>query len=209
MLLISLLFENPLAYVMVMLSVIFGLVIHEYFHGWTADQLGDDTAKVMGRLTVNPLAHFDPVLTTMIFIFGIGAANPVPVDFSRLRYGKWGVFLVSAAGIFANLISALFFMAILKMVVANGNLAVGNLLFIFLQQLITMNLVLAIFNLLPLPPLDGSKIFLSLFPSGYDRIYQYLAQNQAMSLILSIILFSSFGYKVVDFAYNLLVRMFF
>jgi len=198
MFLISLLFTDPITYFMIMLSVIFGLTIHEYFHGWVAYMLGDDTAKSMGRLTVNPLAHFDPILTSLIFIVGLGAAKPVPVNPYRLKYGEKGMLLVSLAGIVANFLSAVVFVILFKILIATGRFDPSNLIFPFLQQLVIMNLVLMVFNLIPLPPLDGSKVLLSV-NSAYKGIYNYFAHNQAMSLILAILLFSWFGWSLINF----------
>jgi Zn-dependent protease len=197
-----------MAYFILILAIIFGLTIHEYFHGWTAYMLGDDTAKVMGRLTVNPLAHFDPILTSMIFIVGLGAAKPVPINVYKVKYGRNGLFLVSAAGIIANMVSALVFMLVLKMAIFSGNFSSNSLFFDFLKNLIQLNLVLAVFNLIPLPPLDGSKILLSLFP-GYQNIYRYFSENQIASLFLAIFLFSTFGYIVINFIYGILIGIIF
>jgi Zn-dependent protease len=192
-----------------MISVMFGLTIHEYFHGWVAYMLGDDTAKAMGRLTVNPLAHFDPILTSMIFIFGLGAAKPVPINPYRLKYGRKGVLLVSLAGILANFFSAIIFVIIFKIIAEGGNFAPTNLIFVLLRQLIVMNLVLMVFNLIPLPPLDGSKVLLMVTADKYENIYRYFVQNQAMSLFLAVMLFSIFGSGLINFFYSFIVSLVF
>lgn len=205
--LISLLFTDPITYIIIIISVMFGLTIHEYFHGWTAYMLGDDTAKISGRLTVNPLAHFDPILTTMIFIVGLGAAKPVPINPYKIRHGRFGVLLVSLAGILANFFSALIFAIIYKILAANGNFPPSNLIFVLLEQLIVMNLILMVFNLIPLPPLDGSKVLLMLIHDKYESIYRYFAQNQILSLILAIMFFSFFGQSLINFFYGVIMRL--
>ncbi|MFH1564992.1 MAG: site-2 protease family protein [bacterium] len=207
MFIISRLFENPILYLIVVISVIFGLTIHEYFHGWTAYMLGDDTAKMAGRLTVNPLTHFDPILTTMIFIIGLGAAKPVPIDPYKIRHGRFGVLLVSLAGILANFFSAVIFAIIYKVLIMNGTFPPSNLIFVLLEQLIVMNLVLMVFNLIPLPPLDGSKVLLMIIHDKYESIYRYFAQNQILSLILAIMLFSFVGIDLINFFYNVIFRI--
>ncbi len=207
MFIISLLFENPILYLIVVISIIFGLTIHEYFHGWTAYMLGDDTAKMAGRLTVNPLAHFDPILTTMIFIIGLGAAKPVPINPYKIRHGRFGILLVSLAGILANFFSAVIFVIIYKILSTSGSFPPSNLIFVLLEQLIVMNLVLMVFNLIPLPPLDGSKVLLMLIHDSYEKIYRYFAQNQILSLILAIMLFNLVGISLINFFYNVIFRI--
>lgn len=169
--------------------------------------LGDDTAKLSGRLTVNPLAHFDPILTTMIFIVGLGAAKPVPINPYKIRHGKLGIILVSLAGILANFFSAVVFAIIYKVLMMNGTFPPSNLIFALLEQLIVMNLVLMVFNLIPLPPLDGSKVLLMLIHDSYEKIYRYFAQNQILSLILAIMLFSFVGIDLINFFYNVIFRI--
>ena len=104
--LINLLFKDPLAFVLVAIPLLYSIIIHELAHGWVADKMGDSTARWLGRLSLNPLKHLDPIGTTMLFIFGFGWAKPVPVNFNNLRDFRKGLIFVSAAGIVANIILA-------------------------------------------------------------------------------------------------------
>ncbi|MFC1698966.1 site-2 protease family protein, partial [Candidatus Omnitrophota bacterium] len=157
---------------MILISIpllLFSIVIH----GWVANRLGDPTAKQAGRLTLNPLAHIDPVGTVMLPLIVImlslfsgvrlipfGWAKPVPINFARLRNPKKGIMLVSAAGIAANLLLAFCFAQLLRI----GVFPADSYGMLFLSYGILINLVLAVLNAIPIPPLDGSKIVLNLLP---------------------------------------------
>jgi Zn-dependent protease len=154
--------------------LIVAMVFHEVAHGWVAYLRGDSTARYSGRLTLNPLAHIDPVGTIaiplLLFIstqgrFVFGAAKPVPVDFSRLRNPKTDMMLVGAAGPAANLLLALVSAVLWRFIPA---FPASNFIF---QNMIMTNVVLALFNLFPIPPLDGSRIVMGFLPR--DLAYQY------------------------------------
>lgn len=155
--------------------------IHEFFHGWVAFKLGDNTAKYSGRLTLNPLAHIDPIGTillplTLIIVTGgrfvFGAAKPVPINFNNLRNPKRDIIWVGAAGPVSNLLLA----AILSLVWKTVMPFTPIINFIF-WTLISINVILGIFNLVPIPPLDGSRILMGLLPEKlaikYSRIEPY------------------------------------
>ncbi|MFA5100423.1 MAG: site-2 protease family protein [Candidatus Omnitrophota bacterium] len=150
------------------------MVFHEVAHGWVAYMRGDSTARLSGRLTLNPLAHIDPIGTILVplvlFIstqgrFVFGAAKPVPVDFSRLKNPKTDMVLVGAAGPAANLALAIVSAALWRLL---PDFPSSNFIF---QNMIMMNVVLALFNLFPIPPLDGSRIVMGFLPR--DLAYQY------------------------------------
>jgi Zn-dependent protease len=158
--LIRILFENPVLFLIIAMAIIFALAIHEFFHAWMAYYLGDNTAKDQGRLTINPLVHLDLFGTILLFIVGIGWGKPVPFNPYNLRNQKWGPALVALAGPASNFGMAVTFGLILRFA------EIPNPYFVFfLSFFVWINLILGVFNLMPVPPLDGSHIFFTLFPS--------------------------------------------
>lgn len=166
------------------LAIIGALVLHEFAHGLVALRLGDTTARDMGRLSLNPLKHIDPIGALFLLIVGYGWAKPVPVDANRFQRNRdKGMALVGAAGPLANLIQAIFggiLLFLLNALVLEGNLTFAGgahtfsyYLFLFLIYYIQINVVLMVFNLLPLPPLDGSRIVAGfLNPEARFRYYR-------------------------------------
>ncbi|HBY58113.1 MAG TPA: site-2 protease family protein [Candidatus Atribacteria bacterium] len=202
-------------------AVLIAITLHEYWHGKIAYNLGDPTAAQAGRLTLNPLAHLDPMGTLMLLLFRFGWAKPVPVNFNNLSYPKRDMIYVSLAGPIANIFTAIVFAIILRLsyyfidqITIVRNTTFLNLFFtllkgwlIFLQTGVLINLALAIFNLIPVPPLDGSKILLGLLP--YSQAYKYAKLESYGPIILLILVLSGIIGKVlfpaVFFLFNLLV----
>jgi Zn-dependent protease len=157
--------------------LVFSAIIHEYMHGWMADRLGDPTARDAGRLTLNPIPHIDPVGSILMpalmifarFPFVFGWAKPVPFNPYNLRDQKWGVSKVAAAGAMGNMITAIFFGLLLRfMPIANEAFATMLVIIVYI------NLLLAVFNLVPIPPLDGSKVILPILPYAWQqRFYEF------------------------------------
>lgn len=149
--------------------LIFSAIVHEVSHGLMAEKLGDDTARISGRITLNPIPHIDPfgslLLPLVLLAVGspviLGAARPVPVNFSRLRHPKSGMALVSLAGPLSNFLLAILFVIPIKL--GFVNYISGPILI----QAILVNIVLGTFNLIPIPPLDGSKILAALAPDEW------------------------------------------
>ena len=162
--LIRLLYQNPGAFILLIIPLLYSIIIHELAHGWVASKMGDSTAKWLGRLSLNPIKHLDPLGTLMLFLFGFGWAKPVPVNFNNLNDPRKGLILVSAAGIVANTLLA--FVALFLLRVANpvpfGPIST------FLIYLAQINIMLAAFNLIPIPPLDGSKILMGFSSSQFQ-----------------------------------------
>jgi Zn-dependent protease len=154
--LLNLLLKDPFGFIIIAIPLLYAVIFHELAHGWVAFRMGDPTAKSLGRLSLNPLKHLDPVGTLMLFLFGFGWARPVPVNFNLLRNRRKGMILVSAAGIVTNMFLAFLALLIYRLLHLSQESVAFGLLYVFAR----INIILAAFNLIPLPPLDGSKILM-------------------------------------------------
>jgi Zn-dependent protease len=169
------------------------ITCHEVSHGYVANRLGDGTARSLGRLTLNPLKHLDIIGTLMVFVIGIGWAKPVPVNFNNLRNPKRDMIWVAAAGPITNFVLALLSALALRGGVAlAGTIAAGTQMDTVLYPVLLMlafsvyiNLLLAIFNLIPVPPLDGGRVAVGLLP---PRPALALARFEPYGMILIIVL---------------------
>lgn len=204
--LFNLLFESPMMFLVVILVLVYALTIHEFAHAWAATLLGDQTANFSGRLTLNPLAHLDLFGSLMLLLAGFGWGRPVPVNPYNLKYKKWGEAFVALAGPIFNFISVIIFIVIFRLVAPN--LAPDNMLVIFLSTLIVVNLTLGVFNLIPIPPLDGSKVLFAALPHSFDEFKQKLAINGPWVLLILIIADNFLGFNIFghifDFFLNLI-----
>jgi Zn-dependent protease len=174
--------------------ILLALTFHEYAHAYVANRLGDDTAKQSGRLSLNPLRHLDPLGTIMIFLVHFGWAKPVPVNPYRLKNPKKDMLWISAAGPCANMILALASGVLLRLLVATAGEAdrhsfMGLLTYVVFMSL-QINLALAIFNILPIAPLDGSKILSGLLPAGFEKML-YFMERYGPFILLGLIIFGS------------------
>ena len=163
--LLSLLINDPVTFILLSIPLLYSIIIHELAHGWVANKMGDPTAKLLGRLSLNPLKHLEPVGTLMLFVFGFGWAKPVPVNFSNLREGRKGFIFVSAAGIVANTLLAFTAFLLNRLLSPPPSSVLAPLLYYMAQ----VNIMLAAFNLIPIPPLDGSKILMGLTSGAFQR----------------------------------------
>lgn len=177
--LIRLLQDNPLAFVLIAGALVLSLTVHEFAHAYTADRLGDRTPRSYGRVTLNPGKHLDPVGTLLILFIGFGFARPVPINPNNL--GRWGTLWATAAGPLSNLAIALVCGLLLLVLPASPVL---NLV---LLTVLSINVVLAVFNLLPIPLLDGSRILGSLVPSLGRSLAQFEAQPFSFLLVMAFI----------------------
>lgn len=177
--------------------LLISMSIHEMMHAFASDQLGDDTARLLGRVSLNPLPHIDPIWTVAVpmllllshspFLFG--AAKPVPVNFNRLRYGKWGGAIVGAIGPLTNLVIA-----------AGGALlfnhfspSIGTTLYEVLRITIVLNIGLFVFNMIPWPPLDGSRVLYAFAPRGLRQFMESIESIGIAGLLMFIFLFQFSG----------------
>lgn len=168
MLILSLL-STPYVLIGLLLSLLIGITVHEFAHAWEANRLGDPTAKLMGRLSLNPLRHLDPFGTIFLLLVGIGWGKPVVYNPDYLRHGKKDELRIALAGPISNLILAFIF-ALPYRIAHYLQVDLSNNPFFIITAVITeINIILAVFNILPIPPLDGSKIIF-LFVSTETRI---------------------------------------
>lgn len=188
--------------------LIFSAILHEIAHGYVAERLGDPTARLMGRLTLNPRKHIDPfmsvLLPLMLILSGspviFGAAKPVPVDPFNLRDGRRDMALVALAGPLTNVLIAIVAALIIKIL---GSYLIPDTLYAVLVSIARINLLLAIFNLLPIPPLDGSKVFSLILPERQANTYLSLG-SVGMLIIFFLLLFPVGGLSLGNFIFSLL-----
>lgn len=179
---LELFFLNPLAFIILFGCLVLAISVHEFSHAWMADHLGDPTARLSGRLTLNPKAHLDPLGVLALLFFGFGWGKPVPIDPYNLRSPRRDAAFISLAGPASNLILAVILALVLKFV---PYVSLFSLLATIITPLIELNVALAIFNLLPIPPLDGSKIIVGFISSDLAwRVEEALDQSGYFLLIL-------------------------
>ncbi|MDP3769954.1 MAG: site-2 protease family protein [Candidatus Sungbacteria bacterium] len=206
--------EIAMVIVIKIVVLIFSVVIHEVSHGYAALALGDRTAQYSGRLTLNPISHIDPfgsiLLPLMTSLLGgpvFGWAKPVPYNPHNLRNQKWGPAIVGAAGPAANISIAVFFGLLIRFVPVltkgGGGQFVENFITIAVAISI-LNLVLAVFNLIPIPPLDGSKVLFALLPYTWRNIQHVLERYGFFLLLIFIFFFAQLLVPVVDFLFRLI-----
>ncbi len=211
---LNLISDNPLYFIAWLAAILVAFTTHEFSHALAATVLGDPTPKKMGRLTLNPIAHIDFVGLLMLVLIGFGWGKPVPFNPYNLKYQKWGGTLVALAGPFANLLNIALWGIVLKIVVAYNLLPPANLLILFLNLLIVLNVTLLIFNLIPVPPLDGSHFLFDILRSPkYERIKIFL-ETRGPFLLLGLIILDNlaglgiFG-RLFGGATSLVYRIFF
>jgi Zn-dependent protease len=187
-----------------LVPALMAITCHEVSHGFVADKFGDNTARYMGRLTLNPLKHLDIFGTLMVFIVGIGWAKPVPVNFNNLRHPKRDMIWVAAAGPVTNFILAsLSALALRGLAAATSRGADAGTLQVFVEPVALMlafsiyiNLLLAIFNLIPVPPLDGGRVAVGLLPYRLATAYARIEPFGMIVIILLVFFTNVFGYVI-------------
>jgi Zn-dependent protease len=181
------------AIIVVAIMLLVGFPVHEFSHALAAYRLGDSTARFMGRLTLNPIVHFDPLGGILLAVttisgsgFAFGWAKPTPVNPRNLEYGRWGEAIVAAAGPISNLVLAIAAALPLRYILANLSLAeqVPTLVLQILFYFILINLVLMVFNLFPIPPLDGSKVLFAFLPPQVAWRWRPMLEQYGFILLL-------------------------
>jgi Zn-dependent protease len=207
-------FPDPILIVTFLPVLLFSLCFHEAAHAWMSNRLGDPTAKMLGRLTLNPLAHLDIFGTAMIFLSGFrfGWAKPVPMDLRNMADPKRGMFLTAAAGPTSNLFLAVICGLLLRTMIGSwGNAVTQGFtggLFRIVGMGVILNLGLAFFNLIPLPPLDGSKILMGLAPHSWEAALFQLERIGPMLLIGLILMGFFVGFSPIWMFMSPFVRLF-
>ncbi len=188
----SLLSENPLVFAIDLLAVLTALTVHEFSHALMAFSLGDSTAKDQGRLSLNPMVHLDWLGFIMFLFVGFGWGKPVPYNPYLLRFPRFGPVLVGLAGPAANLITAFLAGGAMLAFERYGLLPPENLLTQFLLFLVILNTIFMVFNLIPIPPLDGSKVLLALLHSPRYEAWRFFLETRGPVLLLALILLDRF-----------------
>lgn len=186
------------------------LPLHEFAHGWMARRFGDDTAEANGRLTLNPLMHLDPLGSVLLLFTGFGWAKPVPINPARMNNPRKGIIWTSLAGPFSNLLAALLGVILLQVELpfyaANTGSTVLIAISYFLSRFIEVNIGLAAFNLIPIPPLDGSKVLMMLLP--YRQSYWMQQHQQVLSIVLWVLILIGALSTPLNYLCNWIVQFF-
>jgi len=178
---ITYLFTNPLLFIFWAAALLIGITIHEFAHAWTADRLGDPTGKIEGRETLNPLAHLDPIGTALILFTGFGWGKPVPFDPFNLKDVKKDSALISLAGPVSSLLLAILAALLIRI---STTIFIPSIIISFLYAVVQLNVMLGIFNLIPVHPLDGGKVLIGLLPDNIsDDVDRFLHQYGIIILL--------------------------
>lgn len=191
--------------ILLIVILVVSVILHELSHGYMADFLGDPTARLQGRLTLNPLSHIDPIGSIVVPLvtyalggFAFGWAKPVPYNPYNLKDKRRGEFLIALAGPASNLLIALVFGTVLRFTAMDA----GTPFITAVSYIVIVNIILAIFNLIPLPPLDGSKILFSFLPSQYGRFRQALESAGPVWIIVIVFFLWEFVYPLIPLVFR-------
>lgn len=211
---------NPITLAVISIAIlVYSAILHEIAHGFVADRLGDPTARLMGRLTLNPKSHIDPILSILLplllYISGspilFGGAKPVPVDPFNLKEGRKDMALVALSGPLTNIILAIIASLVLRLLLLLPQLTGIEIIGFLVLTTVKLNLLLAIFNLLPIPPLDGSKVFSLLLPEEAANSYLSLG-SFGIFILFMLLMFPIGGFslgifisELINFFLNLLL----
>ena len=207
-----------LAYLgMVLVVILVSMTLHEAMHAFMGYFLGDDTAKAEGRLTLNPLKHIDPFMTLLLplllAMLGLpifGGARPVPFNPQRVRHGEWGAAFVALAGPLTNLFLAFlaFGVGVVSGAITSGGLIQNILVGQIISLVVLVNLGFFVFNMLPLPPLDGSRVLYALAPEGVRRGMEWIERYGVMVVFIIIMIGQAAIGRIMAFATNGIIQFF-
>jgi Zn-dependent protease len=189
-------------------ALVIALSVHEYAHARVADELGDPTPRLNGRLTLNPLSHLDPIGTLMLLIFRFGWGKPVPIDPYNLRNPKKDQALIALAGPLSNFIVAIAFSLFFHLLSLFIPVFNSTLIFSFAVTVVIMNLGLGIFNLLPFGPLDGAKIFIGFLPADKAEDWEQAMNQYSLIIFLLMLLPIINGSSILSLTLGTLVNFF-
>ena len=182
------------------LIILIAFPVHEFAHAWTAWRLGDSTARLFGRLTLNPIVHFDPVGGILLILsslvgFGIGWAKPTPVNPNNLRGGRWSEAMVAAAGPLSNLVLASLAAAIFRILFAlfQNGILLPDMVYQVLVRFVLINVALLLFNFVPVPPLDGSKILYGFLTPRQQWQWRPVLEQYGVLLLIVVAFLPLFG----------------
>jgi len=199
--LLWLFFENPIGFLVLVPLLLYSVILHEIAHGWVASLFGDNTAKYAGRLSLNPGVHLDLIGTLALLFVGFGWAKPVPVDYRQLSNSRWAMIAVSLAGVATNILIATLAIFLLQFQVFKGSPFFAPILSIAAE----INIILGSFNLIPIPPLDGSRVLMEFLP--YEAKYQLARLEPFGFFIIIILLMTGILDSVIIFIRTTILRL--
>lgn len=203
---LHLLSQDPLQFIIIAVLLLIAISVHEFSHAATADHLGDPTPRLAGRITLNPTAHLDPIGTFLLLFVGFGWGKPVPFDPFNLRNPKRDSAIISFAGPFSNLVMALASSIFLRLTSNFPSLAIGSFIAEVLSLFIYFNVLLAVFNLIPIHPLDGFKVVAGLLPKKY--YHDWLSLERYGMIFLILLIFPFFGGSAITSLISPMVNFF-
>ncbi len=199
--LLSLLLRDPAAFFLLVPLLLYSVIAHEVAHGWVASLFGDNTAKYSGRLSFNPKFHLDPMGTIALFLVGFGWAKPVPVDYRSLSNSRRAIVAVSLAGVAANILIATIALFLLHFYTFRAN----HIFALVLSITARINIILGALNLIPIPPLDGSRVLMEFLP---DNAKHKLAKLEPYGFfIIVILLWTGILSPVITFVQNSIIGL--